>query len=136
MSMDTSQLAFPKAEPRKRTKARKDRVAAKVVKSVRAQCVDRDGRCRLLQILKAGLSGDTWAPSTLDDPCNGPSELAHMHVTRRSQTRNQAPEIRHTTKDSLMACRFHHQQYDAHRLRITALSRKGADGPLKFTRAK
>lgn len=127
----------PKPEPRKRTKGRQQRQAAKVVKSVRAQCVSRDGYCRIQQ---------DWLrspdPSPLARECTHiafPSEWAHMHVKRRSQTRGLPPEIRHTTKDSLMLCSRHHAEYDNKakpRLFITALTRKGADGPLKFTRAK
>ncbi len=124
----------PKPERRTRMKGRKARAESAVKKSVRTKCVDRDGSCRLSQTLNNGRSGDTWTPSALWDKCHGLSEWAHMHVKRRSQTRGQAPEIRHTTKDSLMLCRFHHQEYDAHRLRITCLTRKGADGSLKFRR--
>jgi len=36
-------IACPKPEPRKRVKARRKRQAAQVVKSVRAQCVERSG---------------------------------------------------------------------------------------------
>lgn len=129
-----------KPEPRKRTKGRKLRAEGKVKTSVRAACVARDFECRL----GAGTSADwpqgadRFIPLSLffDLPCAGLSEWAHMHAKRRSQTRGQAPERRHDTAHSLMLCKFHHQEYDAHRLRITALTRKGADGPLKFRRAK
>lgn len=133
-------VACPKPEKRKTTNGRKDRAEAKVKKDVRAQCVERDGQCRVFRTI-AGQHGG-WAilgalvQIHMKDMCDGPSEWAHMHSRRRSQTRGQAPERRHDTAHSLMLCRFHHQAYDAHRLHITALTRKGADGPLKFRRAK
>lgn len=129
--------ALAKPEPRKRTKGRKDRAEAKVTHVVRALCVLRDGGCRM-----AGqtIFGDIYSYAlaferTVGGDCDGPSEWAHMHAKRRSQTRGQAPELRHDTAHLLMLCRFHHVEYDAHRLKITALTRKGADGPLKFRRA-
>ncbi len=124
--------ACPKPAKRKTLKGRKDRAEANVKKTVRAACVKRDGDlCRMT----TGW-GDNYPTRPMPIRCDGPSEWAHMHIRRRAQTRNQAPEIRHDTKHSLMLCRFHHGEYDAHRLKITALTRKGADGPLKFTRAK
>lgn len=130
IDMSIPGLAFPKGLPRRIEKGRQDRKAAKVVKSVREQCVERDGDCRL-------------GENTLNDVhafegslCAGPSQWCHMHVKRRSQTRGQAPEVRHTTADSFMGCKRHHDEYDAHKLRITALTRNGADGRLKFSRAK
>ena len=68
--------------------------------------------------------------------CNGASEWAHMHSRRRSKTRGMSPEHRHDTAHSLMLCHFHHGEYDAKRLIISALTRTGADGPLKFKRTK
>lgn len=136
MSMDTSRLAFPKAEPRKLTKARKERAEARTKKSVRELCVHRDGWCRIFKERFESRSNSSPVVTMLLVGCSGLGEWAHMHMKRRSKTRGQAPDIRHTTKDSLMLCQTHHDQYDAHRLRITALTRKGADGPLKFTRAK
>lgn len=107
---------------------------------MRAACVERDGHCRVFLAIAAHYEG--WAILAAlhqiedGDKCHSRSEWAHMHSRRRSQTRNQAPEIRHDAAHSLMLCRFHHQEYDAHRLIITALSPKGANGPLKFRRAK
>lgn len=131
MAMNT-ELAFPKPEPRARTKGRKDRAEAKVKTSVRAQCVDRDYTCRV----GFSKSLDVVPRSVWDTYCEGPDQWAHLHSHRRSQTRGQAATKRHTTAGSLILCAEHHQQYDAHQLRITALTRKGADGPLKFSRAK
>lgn len=120
-----------KGVKRSTLKGREDRAEAKVKKAVRTACVQRDDYCRM----STGW-GDVYPVTALAIRCVGPSEWAHMHIRRRSQTRNQAPEIRHDTAHSLMLCKFHHQEYDAHRLIITALTRKGADGPLKFRRGK
>ena len=112
-----------------RYRAKRRRAEGPVKKAVRAKCVVRDGYCR------AAHDWELWKSS----PCEGPSEWAHMHSRRRSQTRNQAPEVRHDTRHSFMACKRHHDQYDGRakpRLYITALTRRGADGPLKFRRAK
>lgn len=129
--------SWPKPEPRKRVKARKDRAESLVKRFVRHECVSRDEYCRY------DVHGyDVFVNDAVNcEPrsCRGPLEWAHMHVKRRSQTRGQAAEIRHTTADSLMLCKLHHDQYDGRtrpRLLITKLTRNGADGPLKFTRAK
>lgn len=134
-------IACPKPKDTiKRLKGRKDRAEAKVAKAVRAACVERDGVCRVNSAsAQLGRIGDTWSWDIATDGCDGPSEWCHMHIRRRSQTRNQAPEIRHSTRYSFIACRRHHDQYDGRqtpRLLMTALSAKGADGPLKFRRGK
>ena len=111
---------------RKQLKARKVRREAAVKQDVRAACVSRDGFCRVV----AALLND------YDVRPRGESEWAHMHAKRRSKTRGQDPEERHTTADSLMLCRFHHDAYDGRtrpRLTIEALTDRGADGPLQFT---
>jgi len=137
VSIDYSVLPLSKGKTRKQLKARKRRGEAALIAVVRASCVIRDGRCAL----DRGAASD-FAPSDIVNDnliissCDGPAEWAHMHARRRSKTRGMAPELRHDTQHSLMLCRFHHQEYDAKRLHITALTRKGADGPLKFRRAK
>jgi len=107
-------VACPKGKTRKQLKAAKDRAEMKVIKRVRAQCVVRDGLCRLMGC----------------GPCSGVSEWCHMHSKRRSQTRNQAPEKRHTTAESFMACTSHHAAYDAHQILVEPLTEKGADGAM------
>jgi hypothetical protein len=107
---------------------------------VRAKCVERDGSwCRVqpyrynADVIIADVfpfSAQLWRD------CEGEQEWAHMHIRRRSKTRNMDPTYRHDTAHSLMLCHRHHDDYDAKRLAITCLSRKGADGPLKFRRAK
>jgi hypothetical protein len=114
-----------KPEPRRRVKAREQRQAAKVVKSVRAQCVDRDGYCRIYQ--------HRWIQGFGSTPrlgaCEGASEWAHLGEKKRFKTRGQAPEIRHTTAGSLMLCAKHHDDYDEGRLRIVG---DDANQPLRF----
>lgn len=129
--------AAPKGTTRQQAKGRKDRTAAKVVKSVRAQCVERDGECRFGDW--ENNPGDWHSDALEGDACEGPSQWCHMHQKRRSKTQGQAPEIRHTTADSFMGCQRHHDAYDGRRtprLRIMCLTRLGANGALKFTRAK
>lgn len=131
-------VACPKPEKRKTTKGRKDRAEDKQKHLVRMLCVARDGDCRMIphSSLTDVFSYELAFERAVGGDCRGESEWAHMHSRRRSQTRGQAPEIRHDSAHSLMLCTKHHQDYDAHKLRITSLTRNGADGPLKFARMK
>ena len=130
----------PKGTPRAVEKGRKDRTERRVKKSVRQQCVARDGYCRLGNSIWGLLDqrdrfiGNGFAFSCSSDNVKR-SEWAHFGDKRRARTRGQTPEARHTTAGTLMLCQAHHEQYDGKakpRLFITALSRKGCDGPLKF----
>lgn len=120
---------FPKPEPRARTKRRKQRHEAAVIKDVRAACVERDGYCRLRQTYDVAFC----ATSGLFGRCEGHSEWAHFANRRRAKTRGMDPAERHTTAGSFMACRRHHADYDAHRLNIEAMTDRGCDGPLAFS---
>jgi hypothetical protein len=80
---------------------------------VRARCVERDIGCRLSML----------------DPCSGPDEWAHLEDAKRARTRGQAPDVRHTTAGTLIACRGHHRRYDAGQIQIV-LGDAGADGPI------
>lgn len=122
--------AFPKPEPRKRTKGRAKRDERSIVADVRAACVERDGSCRIATMRP----GDKW--TTDATPCAGPSQWAHMHDVRRSKTRGLAPDVRHTTRGSFMACEAHHGAYDAKLLIVLPMSVDGADGPLMFGLAR
>ncbi len=117
----------------KAVKAKKDRHAGKVVQSVRAQCDERDGPCRIGR----PRPGD----QVVGDPgaCRGESQWMHLGEKTRAKTRKQAPEVRHTTQGSMMGCTAHHDRYDGRarpRLGIEQLTAKGADGPLRFTAHK
>lgn len=116
---------IPKPPRRKAVKARKTRAEQTVARNVRAACVKRDGHCRIM-------FDEYHTVWVLAMDCRGPSEWAHMHARRRSKTRGMAPEVRHDTTHSLMLCKYHHELYDAKQLFITALTRKGADGQLKY----
>lgn len=129
----------PKGPKRKTVKGQKQRSEDAVKKRVRARCVERDGQCRIGEWELN--PDDTHDDELIGDGCEangceGESQWAHMHAKRRSQTRGQAPDVRHTTAESLMLCSRHHRQYDGTekpRLTIQALTAKGADGPLQFS---
>lgn len=124
-----------KGPSRRQEKAKKDRAEDKVAKAVRAACVERDGPCRLFT--EWLVKNEGWAfGAALNSGCSGDSEWAHLKGHRRSHTRGMAPEVRHDTQHTLILCRRHHQAEEAGTLRITALTRKGADGPLKFRRPR
>lgn len=107
--MATYRPLFQKPEPRRRVKARKNRHESAVKQSVRAQCVERDGYCLV-------------GPLTSLGDCEGPSEWAHFHSHRRSKTRGQPAEERHTVEGSGMMCRRHHKLYDAKRFDLKDLA--------------
>jgi hypothetical protein len=128
--IDTSGLGLPKPEPRKRQKARKDRIERQVATKVRADVDARDGYCRWYWF-------DETTRRTIESligPCGGPSEWAHL--ISRAETRGMAPEIRHSTENSCKMCRDHHQSdkhgYDRHRFDVEAVTDRGADGPLRI----
>ena len=90
----------------KRAKGRKKRAERKVVKPVRAECVTRDGYCR---VKKDGF----WNDAT--PRCDGKSEWAHLPGWTRAQTRGRSPVERHAAAHSLMLCKKHHDQLDGRR---------------------
>jgi len=121
---------IPQPKPVKRVtvKRRRQRQARKVVQSVRAQCVERDGYCRASGMGRYGWNdGRIWR--NFISLCHGQSEWAHLGEKKRFKTRRQAPEVRHTTAGSLMLCRFHHRAYDRGKLRIIG---DDANRPLRF----
>lgn len=123
MDMTDSAFAHPKLERRKTTKRRKARKESKRKRSIRAQCVERDGYCRI------GKDADDYTD------CHGPSEWAHFGPKKRARTRGQDPDVRHTTAGSFMGCRAHHRDYDAGELTITAVDEvAGCDGELVYAR--
>jgi len=139
MAIDYSKLAISKGVKRSTVKRRRQRDEIVVIKATRQKCVERDGYCRISQgptiegpIGREAVDPFVWPESYELGKCDGPSELAHMHARRRSKTRGMDPSIRHDPRYALMLCRYHHQLYDAKRLIITALSRKGANGPLRL----
>jgi hypothetical protein len=116
-------MPCPKPEPKAKSKARAKRHEAAIIQQVRAQCVERDGHCRI------------GSATTHLGACTVWSQWCHMEDKRRSKTLGQEPEVRHTTQGSFMGCAKHHGMYDSHELQITAIdSAKGADGVLRITR--
>lgn len=115
-----------KGIPRKLAKGRRQRGEAKVKKSVRQQCVERDGYCLIA-------SRVPFAVRVLLGPCDGPSEWAHVEEHRRCFTRGQAPEERHTTAGSGQMCHKHHADYDAHKFGLV-LSAAGMNGEVNVAR--
>ena len=122
----------PKPEKRSTTKRRKADLERGIKWLVRVLCVERDSYCRVW--LDAGVRVSPFRYVTRFGDCSGFSEWAHFGAHKRSKTRGQAPEQRHTTTGSLMLCAYHHREYDAHRLRITARTKRGCDGPLTYRR--
>lgn len=116
---------LPKPEPRKRTVARKQRQEAAIIQAVRAQCVDRDGHCRVMR---------DGAPEQFFGACRGRSEWSHASSHRRSKTMGMAPEDRHQRSRSMQLCSAHSAAYDQHRMDIVELSDAGCDGPLRYER--
>jgi hypothetical protein len=112
-------LAQPKPVKAKTLKRKRQHLERMLKTAIRAACVERDGYCR-------------YGTALNYRPCDGPSEWAHLGDKRRSRTRGQSPELRHTTTGSVMLCRRHHQMYDLHWLTIRATTELGADGSLIF----
>lgn len=108
----------------RRQKAKRQRLLAKLAKAVRAQCVERDGRCAIQR--------HHWDKLDVFGACSGPSEWAHIGRHRRCHTRGQAPEQRHTSGGSAILCRSHHAELDAHEFDIEPTTERGMDGPFRM----
>ncbi len=105
-----------KPGPTAKHRAKRRRAEHPVAKSVRAECVERDDYCRLMELSR----------------CEGPSEWAHLGANKRARTRGMAPELRHTKAGSFMACRRHHRRYDAGQIEIGVIPEHGANGPMRI----
>ena len=125
-------MLSPQPKPRLRAteKRANRRVEAKIKRQVRAACVERDHYCRL----GSRFWRDDFMVNTWTSDCDGESEWAHFDQYRRFKTRGKPAAERHTVQGSMMLCRKHHTDYDSGELAITALSERGADGPLEFKR--
>ena len=109
-------IGYPKGPTRAAIKAQKREHETQVIKAVRFACMKRDGHCRV-----AGRVGT---------PCYGPSEWAHLGDHRRARTRGRDPEERHDVRFSVMLCRLHHHDYDAHAYDLAYDPERGANGPV------
>jgi hypothetical protein len=116
------ELAFPKGPTRAEIKSREDREEQQIIKRNRAKCVRRDGDCRI------GYWGDSAVE--LFGECFGASQWHHLDP--RSLTRNEPPEVRHSTTITMMACGSHHRMLDLHEIKYEPQTEDGADGPLTF----
>lgn len=108
--------------PVARSRARRKAKEAPVIKTVRKQCVRRDGHCRIAK-----------APVAVVGECAGESQWAHFGEKKRAKTRGQAPEQRHDRQHTFMGCERHHGLYDRGELKLDALTKRVCDGPLKMT---
>jgi hypothetical protein len=106
----------------KQAKAARQRAEAKVIKAVRAEVLERDGRCRL-----------DWWDGNSNLICHGELEMAHIGEWRRSKTRGMKPEDRHHSRGCAILCTRHHRLYDAHEFDLE-YGPAGADGPLTVVR--
>jgi hypothetical protein len=88
-------------------KRRKDRAVADQIYRIVSL---RDGSCRLTSLFSGAIN---WV-----GPCEGRAEWAHLHSHRRSKTRGQPPDERHTEAGSVMLCTKHHRDYDAKKFQL------------------
>jgi hypothetical protein len=119
-AVSTKARKVARQRERRRVAARGRAAEQRVLRAVRAAVMARDGgTCRASgTALGIGLGA-----------CEGPLELAHLAAWRRSRTRGQPPEQRHTRTGAISLCHAHHVAYDAHRFDIL-LGPTGADGPV------
>lgn len=115
-------VACPKGPKRSTIQERKARAEAARIQIVRPQCVDRDGFCRLSTV------------QALFGSCIGVSEWAHLWDKKRCFTRGMSPEQRHDAMWTAQFCTRHHTDEERKRIRLDALTQRGADGQLRVRR--
>jgi hypothetical protein len=115
-------LAIPKGPTRAELKGKVDYRERQIIQRNRARCERRDGDCRI------GYWGDLAIE--LFGECYGKSEWNHFD--KRSLTRGEDPEDRHSTQRTGMACATHHRMLDEHEIKFEALTEDGLDGVMKF----
>ncbi len=118
LTYERYQSRKPKPGPTAKHRAKRRRAESPVVKTVRPQCVERDGYCKLTAL-------SAWTGS-----CRGPSQWMHLGEKKRARTRGMKPEQRHTTAGSMMGCEFHHDLYDTGKIAL-GLTPEGANGPIR-----
>jgi hypothetical protein len=107
-----------KPGPTARHRAKRRRAEDPVKRNVRAECVERDGYCKLTSL-------SAWTGL-----CIGASEWMHLGDKKRARTRGMKPEFRHTTAGSMMGCDLHHDLYDEGEIAL-AMGPDGANGPMR-----
>ena len=115
-------LAFPKGQTRAERKGSLGYRERQIIERNRAHCERRDGDCRI------GYWGDTAI--ALFGECFGTPEWNHFR--RRSKSRGEPPEVRHSVEITGMLCGRHHDMVDEHEIDFDYLTEKRADGPMKF----
>lgn len=117
-------LAIPKGPTRRELKGKLDYRERQIIQRNRAHCVRRDGDtgCRI------GYWGELAV--ALFGECMGTPEWNHFR--RRSKSRGEPPEERHSTEVTGMLCGRHHDMVDLHQIEFEYLTEKRADGPMKF----
>ena len=119
-------MLWPKGPTRRARKQATAVAEAARMAAVRRQVMQRERyHCRV------GRWGVTQA---LFGECSGPLEWAHWGRYRRFLTRGWDPDARHCPAGSVCLCDRHHDDYDATRLAITALTPRECDGRLRFSR--
>jgi hypothetical protein len=85
-------FGFPKPsrKDRLRVERREERQETAIKKQVRADCVIRDGYCRVTHGIGTEITANAWA--FVVGSCAGVSEWAHFGEKKRFKTRNLSPE--------------------------------------------
>jgi hypothetical protein len=115
-------LKFPKGPTRAELKGSSNYRERQIIKANRAHCERRDGDCRI------GYWGEIAI--ALFGECMSTPEWNHFR--RRSKSRGEPPEERHSTEVTGMLCGRHHDMVDEHDINFVYLTTKRADGPMKF----
>jgi hypothetical protein len=118
-------LKFAKGPTRAELKGSFDYRERQIIKANRAYCERRDGDCRI------GYWGEIAI--ALFGECMSTSEWNHFR--RRSKSRGEPPEERHSTEVTGMLCGRHHDMVDEHEIDFVYLTSKRADGLMKFWNA-
>jgi hypothetical protein len=118
-------LKFAKGPTRAELKGSSNYRERQIIKVNRAHCERRDGDCRI------GYWGDIAI--ALFGECMSAPEWNHFR--RRSKSRGEPPEQRHSTEVTGMLCGRHHDMVDEHEIDFVYLTSQRADGQMKFWNA-
>lgn len=115
-------LAHPKGPTRAERKGSIGYRERQIIQRNRAHCERRDGDCRI----------GYWGGSAvaLFGECFGTPEWNHFR--RRSKSKGEPPEVRHSVEITGMLCGRHHDMVDEHEIDFDYLTETRADGPMKF----
>lgn len=113
---------FSKGPTRKELKGSEDYRERQIIQRNRAHCVRRDGDCRI------GYWGAVAV--ALFGECMGTPEWNHFR--RRSASRGEPPEVRHSVEVTGVLCGRHHDMVDQHEIDFEYLTSKRAEGLMAF----